>query len=689
MKVRYTVPSSDARVAYVGNDVTVNFSVPFNFFVGSDLNVSLVNDTTGAETVQTLTTNYTVAGGGGSTGTVTMLVAPAAGFTLVIERDIPFTQEIDLESNDPFPAEVTEEGFDRNTMLSQQVLLRAKQSPKLPASYDPSGAAITLPLPVNGQILAGKSDASGWEHVAVGTLATSAIPLLLSTTAVGQVLQTDGTNYKNVRMRFSAELFGIVGDNSTPNQTAIDNAIATIAALTPYGGGELYFPPGYYQHSGPIVITTNGVCLTGSSPVNTRLITTSATADQVVIGTTSLAPSGNFIRGLGFGSTVPRTAGASVRFRYGSLGGAYDTVYYNPFRGLEFNAAYQCNVVRARIETPTATTGQGMYFEGNRDALGGGIRGSDVYCSYVEMAGPSSGTQPQCGVFFKDFSGVWFDKVGTAQMGTGVLFAPASATSDIVEHLFSRACSWDSGSGHGALLQPNGGTVRRWNSVGDWFSSNAGAGFNIPGALAGVVADITLTSPQMLGNTLQGFTAVKGSLTTMSNVRMVSPEITGNSSASSGTYSGVLWTDVDRFSILGGRIGQANGFTDRHKYNVEMSGTNTFYSIIACDIAGGVTGPITGHVKSSSQIVRDCIGYVNRNEGLATSLTTDGSGDVTITHGVTGTPTIVFAQPQAASAAWYVIPHTIGATTFKVRVFTLAGASASAAMDNIAWDARL
>ena len=119
MKVRYTVPNETSRAAYVGNGSTTVFSVPFAFFDNTDLTVFLVNTTTDARTAQALTTNYTVTGGDGTTGTLTMLVAPATGYNLVIERDIPFTQNIDYQQNDGFPAEVNEEGLDRTTMLAQ------------------------------------------------------------------------------------------------------------------------------------------------------------------------------------------------------------------------------------------------------------------------------------------------------------------------------------------------------------------------------------------------------------------------------------------------------------------------------------------------------------------------------------------------------------------------------------------
>ena len=170
MKVRYTVPSSLNRVAYVGNGVTQVFPVSYNFFVGSDLRVTLVDTTTGIETVQVITTNYTVTGGGGDNGSITMLVAPPTGTTLVIERDIPYTQEIDLEPNDPFPAEVTEEGFDRSVMLAQQNLDKVERALKVPTAdandptdlpivalragkylgFDNDGNPVALPAPTGG-----------------------------------------------------------------------------------------------------------------------------------------------------------------------------------------------------------------------------------------------------------------------------------------------------------------------------------------------------------------------------------------------------------------------------------------------------------------------------------------------------------------------------------------------------------
>jgi len=165
MKVRYTVPSDASRVGYSTNGSTTVFSIPFVFFDNTDLQVILVNNTTAVETTLTLTTNYTVTGGNGSTGSLTTVSTYASGSTLVIQREVPYTQEIDYQANDGFPADVNEEGLDRATMQVQQVRRRARQTPQLPATYDPESGDITFPMPVAGQVLVGNGGETGWNSV--------------------------------------------------------------------------------------------------------------------------------------------------------------------------------------------------------------------------------------------------------------------------------------------------------------------------------------------------------------------------------------------------------------------------------------------------------------------------------------------------------------------------------------------
>lgn len=115
-----TVTSTTSSIQYAGNGSTTAFAVPFYFLEESHLLVVL-RSATGVETVQVITTNYTVVGAGVlSGGTVTMLVAPPTGTTLHIRRVVPATQLTDYQANDTFPAESHEQALDKLTMLVQE-----------------------------------------------------------------------------------------------------------------------------------------------------------------------------------------------------------------------------------------------------------------------------------------------------------------------------------------------------------------------------------------------------------------------------------------------------------------------------------------------------------------------------------------------------------------------------------------
>ena len=79
----------------------------------------------------------------------------------------------------------------------------------------------------------------------------------------------------------------------------------------------------------------------------------------------------------------------------------------------------------------------------------------------------------------------------------------------------------------------------------------------------------------------------------------------------------------------------------------------------------------------------DTIKYRIENFG-AISTSTDGSGDVTVTHGMGTTPTVVLVTPTGTTA-WICTVHTIGATTFKVRFFDAAGAAVTSTAVTASW----
>lgn len=114
--------SETSRVSYAGNGSTTVFSFPYPFELEADLVVMEVDNTTRAETVKTISTHYTVSGEGEDAGgSVTMLVAPANGVTLVIYRDPAITQITNFVQNDPLPVEEIEKALDKQARISQRL----------------------------------------------------------------------------------------------------------------------------------------------------------------------------------------------------------------------------------------------------------------------------------------------------------------------------------------------------------------------------------------------------------------------------------------------------------------------------------------------------------------------------------------------------------------------------------------
>jgi hypothetical protein len=208
-----TVSSSTAKVSYSGNGSTTLFAVPFYFLANSQLLVVL-RASSGAETTQVLGTNYTVTGAGVLTGgSITMTVAPPSGTTLVISRNVPLTQETDLQPNDRLPAETLEQSLDKLTMLVQQIDETTDRTLKYPLT-DSTSISSTLPASSDraGKFL--KFDSNG--------------------APTAQALPAPFVSVKD---------FGAVGDGNADDTAAIQAGINATAAA----GQTLYFPGGTYK----------------------------------------------------------------------------------------------------------------------------------------------------------------------------------------------------------------------------------------------------------------------------------------------------------------------------------------------------------------------------------------------------------------------------------------------------------
>lgn len=120
-----TVSTSYVPLSYSGNGSTTSFAITWPFFAASDIVVILVDDA-GVETIKTMTTHYAVSGGTTvdglpSTGSVTMVTAPASGETLRIHRVTNKVQSSTWTNNGSFQAKSIEATADRLMIIAQEL----------------------------------------------------------------------------------------------------------------------------------------------------------------------------------------------------------------------------------------------------------------------------------------------------------------------------------------------------------------------------------------------------------------------------------------------------------------------------------------------------------------------------------------------------------------------------------------
>jgi hypothetical protein len=151
-----TLSTLQNRFSFAGDGTSTVFPFNAKFLADTDLKVLEVDDTTYVETPKTIATHYTVSGGNNAAGSVTMLVAPAAGKTLIIYRDPSLTQDLDLIENDRLPVEELEKRLDKLTQITQRLAEKLAKAVALHEATDPADFDIRLPKDIIDMVNFGK-----------------------------------------------------------------------------------------------------------------------------------------------------------------------------------------------------------------------------------------------------------------------------------------------------------------------------------------------------------------------------------------------------------------------------------------------------------------------------------------------------------------------------------------------------
>jgi len=231
-----TLTSTTNKVSYAGNGATTSFAVTFAFWDADDLKV-ILRDADGVETTWTRGTEYSITGGSGSTGTLTVDTSPtdytpASGETLVIKSNIGLTQSTNLPAGGDIPSDSLEQQLDKIVRISQQKDEELGRAPKF--SETSTASDITFPDPSADKVIGWNAAGDDLENKTPNSSAYITFP---------------GSSTDNAFVRFN----GATG-------TSVQNSGATVDDndLITAPGGLAFNKGGDIASASPLVIDTDG-----------------------------------------------------------------------------------------------------------------------------------------------------------------------------------------------------------------------------------------------------------------------------------------------------------------------------------------------------------------------------------------------------------------------------------------------
>lgn len=162
-----TVSSSTYKNTYTTNGTTTVFPYTFRILDSSHIRVDLV---TSANVTTQVTSGFTVDGvDSANGGNITFTVAPTTGQTLVIRREMPFTQETNYTEYSALPAIDLENNMDRLMMSVQQIKEITDRSLRSNAANSTALDDLPLLSGKSGYVMIVNADEDGFDLVPSST----------------------------------------------------------------------------------------------------------------------------------------------------------------------------------------------------------------------------------------------------------------------------------------------------------------------------------------------------------------------------------------------------------------------------------------------------------------------------------------------------------------------------------------
>lgn len=467
------------------------------------------------------------------------------------------------------------------------------------------------------------------------------------------------TNMAVVRTGLNVKNYGAVGDGTTDDTVAIQQALsASWTSGVSNRGVELFFPAGVYKTSAPISCSGNNVFLVGAGVGGTALYPQHAAGDVLQFGSLATGVSYVGLMNMSIISGVTRTAGASI-----NLTNADDVLIKN------FNistyatgcfitgSSIKVRIDEGEINSGLAGTGVGIL-------VANGLAG-DTYIGNIVMSNTPS-TPPLAGVNIQQTGHTSIFRLNVTSCTYGLLINPTS--SQDVSYLFCDHTLFDSCASASALFYPGNATSARIRSAvftNSWFSGTSqgpGLLFTASGIFPPIIDGVKFIGCRSLNNGTQGaYIGYSGS----NNITWDACTFAGNSALSSGTYYAIdMVPSVSEFVVVNSILSQGgtSGNSQKGAINVP-NGTGSFI-ITNNDVSPNITQPyINIGLITGSYVISNNIGSTVTILNQSTILST---GNVTLTNAYSN---VLMSGSSASTATLPNAQFSVG-STFNIKNVT-------------------
>lgn len=318
-----------------GNGATVTF--PFNFKVieAGHLSVERRVYATGLVDKTYSESEYTLAGLGGDSGSVTILGDPlSSDYEVVIRRTVPYKQELDIVNQGGFYPNTVEEQLDLITMQIQQVAERSGRSLTVPAGSAP------LDLPIAavraGYFLA--FNAAGDPIVTEGIGSDASLRPDLASPVPGKgaaLVETQFGNLERVvrasvgetridaKLGYGAAFPGLSGSNEPGDTTKLQALFDNVP-----NGSTIHFPQDSYRTEDTVSVTRQ-IAVEGHGARVSGFMGSDPTKDLFKVAIAEPAPNGGDVRGWQFQNLVCAVNEGGrdcLRIEKGPLAGMFQSI---------------------------------------------------------------------------------------------------------------------------------------------------------------------------------------------------------------------------------------------------------------------------------------------------------------------------------------------------------------------------